>query len=171
MILYVRYILLKVKFSRQSEEVVSFQEKNITVSLVNFILILGVYLIRVFQMIQGGSFNSTNVFRLWGIVIVFAIIVTIFATILTHIVSNIIQAIKTREEPVIEDIADERDKLIDLRGTKITYFVSSIGVFLSMLTFALGQPPLVMFTLLIFFGVVAQIIGDISRLYLYRRGF
>jgi len=149
----------------------SFQEKNITVSLVNFILILGVYLIRVFQMIQGGSFNSTNVFRLWGIVIVLAILVTIFATILTHIVSNIIQAIKTKEEPVIEDIADERDKLIDLRGTKITYFVSSIGVFLSMLTFALGQPPLVMFTLLIFFGVLAQIIGDISRLYLYRRGF
>jgi hypothetical protein len=28
-----------------------------------------------------------------------------------------------------------------------------------------------MFTLLIFFGVVAQIIGDILRLYLYRRGF
>ena len=149
----------------------SFQEKNITVSLVNFILILGFYLIRVFQMIQGGSFNSTNVFRLWGIVIVLAILVTIFATILTHIVSGIIQAIKTKEEPDIEDIADERDKLIDLRGTKITYFVSSIGVFLSMLTFALGQPPLVMFTLLIFFGVVAQIIGDISRLYLYRRGF
>jgi len=149
----------------------SFQEKNITVSLVNFILILGVYLIRVFQMIQGGSFNSTNVFRLWGIVIVLAILVTIFATILTHIVSGIIQAIKTKEEPDIEDIADERDRLIDLRGTKITYFVSSIGVFLSMLTFALGQPPLVMFTLLIFFGVVAQIIGDISRLYLYRRGF
>jgi len=149
----------------------SFQEKNITVSLVNFILILGFYLIRVFQMIQGGSFNSTNVFRLWGIVIVLAIVVTIFATILTHIVSAIIQAIKTKEEPDIEDIADERDKLIDLRGTRVTYFVSSIGVFLSMLTFALGQPPLVMFTLLIFFGVVAQIIGDISRLYLYRRGF
>jgi beta-lactamase regulating signal transducer with metallopeptidase domain len=149
----------------------SFQEKNITVSLVNFSLILGVYIIRVFQMIQGGSFNSTNVFRLWGIVIALAILVTVFATILTHIVSNIIQAIKTKEEPVIEDIADERDKLIDLRGTKITYFVSSIGVFLSMLTFALGQPPLVMFTLLIFFGVLAQIIGDISRLYLYRRGF
>ena len=29
----------------------------------------------------------------------------------------------------------------------------------------------VMFTLLIFFGVFAQIMGDISRLYLYRRGF
>ena len=149
----------------------SYQEKNITVSLANFSLILGFYLIRVFQMIQSGSFNSTNVFRLWGIVIVLAILVTIFATILTHILSAIVQAIRTKQEPELEDIEDERDKLIDLRGTKITYFVSSIGVFLSMLTFALGQPPLVMFTLLIFFGVVAQILGDISRLYLYRRGF
>lgn len=150
----------------------SFQEKNITVSLVNFALILGFYSIRVFQMIQGESFNSTNVFRLWGTVIALAVVVTIFATILTHIVSAIIHAIKTGEEKSnIEDIEDERDQLIDLRGTKVTYFISSIGGFLSMLTFVLGQPPLMMFTLLIFFGVVAQIIGDISRLYLYRRGF
>lgn len=150
----------------------SFQQKNITVSLVNFVLILGFYLIRVIQMIQGENFTTTNIFRLWGIVIGLAIIVTIIGTILTHIVSAIIQAIKTGEEdPKIEDFEDERDQLIDLRGTKVTYFVSSIGVFLSMLAFALGQPPLVMFTLLIFFGVLAQIVGDISRLYLYRRGF
>jgi hypothetical protein len=149
----------------------SFQEKNIAVSLVNFTLILGFYLIRVFQMLQGGSFESTNVFRLWGITIGLAIVVTILLTILTHIGSGILQAIKTREEPKMEDIQDERDQLIDLKGTKITYLVSSIGVFLSMLTFVFGQPPLVMFSLLIFFGLVAQIIGDISRLVLYRRGF
>jgi hypothetical protein len=150
----------------------SFQQKNITVSLTNFTLILGFYLIRLFQMIQGGSFNSPNVFRLWGFVIAFAVVVTIVGTILTHILSAIIQAIKTGEEdPKIEDFEDERDKIIDLRGTKVTYFVTSIGGFLSMLTFVLGQPPLVMFTLLIFFGVLGQIIGDISRLYLYRKGF
>jgi hypothetical protein len=40
-----------------------------------------------------------------------------------------------------------------------------------MLTFVLGQPPLVMFSLLIFFGLVAQVSGDVLRLYLYRRGF
>ncbi|RPI34945.1 MAG: hypothetical protein EHM70_01210 [Chloroflexota bacterium] len=150
----------------------SFQEKNITVSLANFSLILTIYLISLFLMIQGGSFNSTNVFRLWGIVIALAVLVTIFATILTHILSAIVQAIKTGEEnPKIEDFADERDRLIDLRGTQITYFVSSIGAFLAMLTFVLGQPPLVMFSLLIFFGVVAQIVGDVSRLVLYRKGF
>lgn len=149
----------------------SFQEKNITVSLANFTMILGFFAIRVFQMIQGGNFDPANVFRLWGTIIVLAVIVTIFATILTHIFSAIIHAIKTGEEKSnVEDIEDERDKLIDLRGTKVTYFVSSIGVFLAMLTFVLGQPPLVMFTLLIFSGLVAQVIGDVLRLYLYRRG-
>jgi hypothetical protein len=150
----------------------SFQQKNVTVSLVTFTLILGFYLIRLAQFILDGSFNSANVFRLWGFIIAFAVVGTILATILTHILSVITEAVRTGEEdPKVEDIEDERDRLIDLRGTKVTYFVSSIGGFLSMLTFVLGQPPLVMFSLLIFFGVLAQILGDISRLYLYRRGF
>jgi len=150
----------------------SFQEKNITVSLVTSTLILGFYLIRISQMFQGDGLISTNLFRLWGIVIGLTIITNILGTILTHIVSAIIEAIKTGEEDSkIEDFEDERDQLIDLRGTKVAYIVSSIGVFLSMLAFVLGQPPLVMFSLLIFSGLVAQIIGDISRLVLYRRGF
>jgi hypothetical protein len=150
----------------------SFQEKNITVSLVNFSLILGYFLIRLLIMIQNETFTATNVFRLWGIVIILAIIVTIAATILTHIVSAILEAIRTGDkEPDIESTADERDNLIDLRGTRVTYSISSFGVFIAMLTFALGQPPLVMFTLLIFFGFLAQVVGDISRLLLYRRGF
>jgi len=149
----------------------SFQQRNIAASLVNFVLILGFYLIRVFLMLQSGSLTPTNVFRLWGITIGLAIVVTIVLTILAHIGSGIVSAIQTQEEPVIEDIQDERDQLIDLRGTRITYIVSSLGVFLSMLTFVFGQPPLVMFSLLIFFGLVAQITGDISRLVLYRRGF
>jgi hypothetical protein len=40
-----------------------------------------------------------------------------------------------------------------------------------MLTFVFGQPPLVMFSLLIFSSITAEIIGDISQIYLYRRGF
>ncbi|NIT58571.1 MAG: hypothetical protein GWN00_20770, partial [Aliifodinibius sp.] len=71
---------------------------------------------------------------------------------LAHIISAIVQSIQTGDEnPEIEDVSDERDKLIALRGTQVTYIVFSIGVFFAMLTFVLGQPALVMFTLLIFF--------------------
>ncbi len=149
----------------------SFQEKNITVTLTNFTLILGFYSLRVFQMVQSESFSSTNVFRLWGIIALLAVIGTIFATIFTHIVGGIVHKIKTNEDPHIEDIQDERDQLIELKGTRVAYTFSSIGVALSMLTFVFGHPPLVMFTLLIFFGVLAQIVADIWRLSLYRKGF
>ena len=149
----------------------SFQERNIAASFVIFILILAFYVVRVFQLVQNESFDLSNMVRLWVIVIVLGIVVTIIGTILTHIGSGIVEAIKTQKEPVIEDIQDERDRLIDLRGTRVAYIVYSLGVLLAMLTFALGQPPLVMFSLLIFFGLVAQVIGDISRLVLYRRGF
>lgn len=149
----------------------SFQEKNITVSLSIFVAILGLYLVRVFQMVQNESFNSTNMFRLWGIIAVLAVIGTILATIFTHIVGGIVHKVRTNEDPHIEDIQDERDKIIDLKGTRVAYTLSSIGVALSMLTFVFGQPPLVMFSLLIFFGVLAQVVADIWRLTLYRRGF
>lgn len=150
----------------------SFKQKNIAVTLVSFSLILGFYLIRVFQLLQNETFSATNVFRLWGIVIVLAIVFTVAAMILTHVLSAIMQVVKTGEEnPKVEDFEDERDRFIDLKGTQITYTVSSLGGFLAMLSFVLGQPPLVMFALLIFFGVLAQIIGDITRLVLYQRGF
>lgn len=149
----------------------SFQEKNIAVSLSTFTVILGLYLIRVFQLVQSESFNSTNLFRLWGIIAILAVIGTILATIFTHIAGGIIHKVRTNEDPQIEDIQDERDQIIDLKGTRVAYAFSSIGVALSMLTFVFGQPPLVMFSLLIFFGVLAQVVADIWRLTLYRRGF
>jgi len=122
-------------------------------------------------MVQNESFNSTNMFRLWGTIAVLAVVGTILATIFTHIVGGIVHKVRTNEDPHIEDIQDERDQIIDLKGTRVAYTFSSIGVALSMLTFVFGQPPLVMFSLLIFFGVLAQVVADIWRLTLYRRGF
>lgn len=150
----------------------SFKEKNIAVTLASFTLILIIYVIGMWRMIQGGGLDSTGVFRLWGLIIVMAIVFTIIATILTHILTAIVETVRSGgEEPEIDDLEDERDELIDLKGTKVTYAISSIGIFLAMLTFVFGRPPLVMFSLLILSGILAQIIGDFSRLVLYRRGF
>lgn len=149
----------------------SFQEKNIVASLSTFTLILVFYVIRVVQMVRTETFNATNLFRLWGIIILLAIGGTILLSILTHIAGGIVHKIRTNEDPHIEDIQDERDQLIDLKGTRVAYTFSSIGVALSMLTFVFGRSPLVMFGALIFFGILAQIVADIWRLNLYRKGF
>ena|SRR5688572_1396065 len=149
----------------------SYQEKNITVSLVTYILILGFYLVNLFQMLQEGGLVSTRLFNLWAIVIVAGILVNIFAIILTNIVLSIVHAIRTGGKEDERFIEDERDKLIELKGIRYSYITFSLGVLLSMLTFVFGQPPLVMFSMIIFFGLLAEIIGDLSQIYLYRRGF
>jgi len=150
----------------------SFKEKNTVVTLVNFSLILVFYVISVAQMLENNSFTPPNMFQLFGMVIFFSVIVSIIAIVLTHVVPAILRNRRTgKNEPLMDEFEDERDNIIDLRGTRATYSVSSLGSFIAMLTFVAGEAPLVMFTLLIFFGVLAQIIGDVTRLLLYRKGF
>ena len=148
----------------------SYQEKNITVSLTSYVLILGFFLVNWIQMVQGAGLEQARVFSLWVLVILAIIIVNIVASILTNIVLAIVQAIKTRASPVERFIADERDKLIELKGIRNSYITFSLCVFLSMLTFVFGQPPLVMFSLIVLSGILAELIGDVSKLFFYRRG-
>jgi hypothetical protein len=147
------------------------QQRNTVVSLMIFSLILIGFCLRVLQMLLAQTFVAANVFWLWAIVAVAAIVATILGTIIANIVFAIVYAIRTKQEPEDSEwLEDERDKLIQLKGTRVSYLVSSIGVLIAMLSFVLNQPPLVMFTMLIASGLVAQIVGDVYRLLRYRRG-
>jgi hypothetical protein len=142
----------------------------ISVSLISTLLVLTYYLVRVLPLLQQAEINAGAVFRLWGIVIAASIILNIAGNILANIALNIAHAIKTKSAEEVRLVDDERDQLIELKGIRVSYLVSSTGVFLSMLGFVLGQPALVMFSLLIFFFLAAEIIGDISQFIYYHRG-
>jgi hypothetical protein len=148
----------------------TFQQKNNTVSLASFSLLLIFFLLRIAQLVRKQSFNDATMIRLWIIVVVLAIVVTIVGIVLTHGVPAAIKTARTGDpEPEIDDTIDERDQRIDLEGTNLTYRITSLGTFVASLTFALGQPPLVMFSLLIFFGLAGQIAGDALRLRRYQQ--
>ena len=148
----------------------SYQEKNITVSLVSFLLIVGYYLVNVVQMLQQGGLVPNRLYSLWAVVIIAGILINIIGSILTNILLAILHAIRTRGKEEERFIEDERDKLIGLKGVRVSYVTFSIGVLIAMLTFVFGQPPLVMFSAIIFFSIVAEIAGDISQIFLYHRG-
>ena len=150
----------------------SYQEKNTVITLSSFLIILTIFLNRLFDLSRNNGLNSSELLRLWGTVIVLSIVFTIFAAILTYVVTTIIEVVRTGEEnPTIEDFDDERDQLIELKGKNMAYLVTSLGAFLAMITFALGQSALIMFSLLLFFAIIAQIANDMTKLILYRRGF
>jgi uncharacterized membrane protein len=146
------------------------RKNEITVSLVCTLAILVYYLVNIYQMLQSGGLNSAEVFRLWAVVIIATIILNIAGNIITNIVINIVHAIKTQKDEEVRLIEDERDKLIGLKGDRVSYIAFSIGVFLSMLAFALGQPALAMFSLIVFFSLLAEILGDVSQFIYYSRG-
>jgi hypothetical protein len=149
----------------------SYQEKNVTVSLVTHLLIVGYFLFNLYQMVQAGGLIANRVFVLWAVVIIATILANIIGSILTNILLAILHAIRTRGETEERFIEDERDQLIGLKGMKVSYIAFSLGTLAAMLTFVFGHPPLVMFSILVFASIAAQIIGDVSQLYLYRKGF
>jgi hypothetical protein len=148
----------------------SYKENSIVVSLAAYLMIVAYYLLRIFGMLRDGGLVADQLFRLWAVVIITGIVVTIAGNILINIVISIVYAIRTGGKEYDRFIEDERDKLIDLKGSKVAYITFSVGVLVAMLTFAFGQPPLVMFSLIIFFSITAEIAGSLAQLYLYRRG-
>lgn len=155
----------------QEKESMAYEEKNITVSLVTHLLIAVYYVVNWLGIYQAGELSPNRLFGLWAIVIAASICSNIVASILTNIFLTIVEAIKAKKYEEPRFTSDERDELISLKGTRLAYLIFSIGVFISIVVFAFGNPPLMMVSLIIFFGVFAQIAGDLLQIYLYRRGF
>ncbi len=147
----------------------SYQERRNIVSIISSILISAFYYMYVFQMYQEEGFDSTNIFSFWASVILIFVLVQIVVKIVMHIVFHIINTVVTREE---EDpsFLDERDKLIELKAIKNSFIVFGTGFFLSMGSQVVDMPPFTMFNILLFSLIAADIIGEISQLYFYRRG-
>ena len=67
---------------------------------------------------------------------------------------------------------DDADRtLIALKANQVSYAAFGIGFLLAMISLASGLPPLVMFHLIVFSLFGAGIVGYVTQLYLYRRGF
>ncbi len=66
--------------------------------------------------------------------------------------------------------ADELDKLIHLKATRVTHFVFSAGAVMAMGSLALGMTPNTIFVIFIGFAFLSAIAGYIAQLYYDRRG-
>lgn len=147
----------------------SYHEKNTTVSLVTQMLIAGYYLFSLFRQVQQGPLVAERMYGLWALVIFTAIFSNIFASILSNILLTILEAIRSGEYTDPRFIADERDQLIELKGTRASYLVFSIGVLGAVLAFIFGQPALIMVSVIFFCAILAEMLGDLTKIILYRR--
>ena len=73
----------------------TFQQKNNTVSLASFSLILIFFLLRIAQLVRNQNFHDATVIRLWIIVVVLAIVVTVVGIMFTHGIPAAVKAART----------------------------------------------------------------------------
>lgn len=170
MLLYVRYTLPEVKINGHNEENMSYQEKRIVATIVSAVLVFGGYYAVVIQMAQNGRFDGADATALLGKSILVLIFAGIVLNILITIAFNILFAIAGKESNP-SFVVDERDKLIELRGLRTAFRLTSVGVILAMGALALGYSIFLVLNMIVASFAVGDLIGNIVMLRNYRRGF
>jgi hypothetical protein len=146
----------------------SAHERQAVVSLLTTLLVAAFFVGSVLPRYPAGNPYAPAVFHFWGLAFVVLVPVSIVANIAVSIVFSVVYAMATRQKA--SSFADERDKFIELRALRISLYVFTAGFSLAMGSLAIGMPPSVMFIVLMGAGYGSGLVGNISKLYLYRQG-
>ncbi len=148
----------------------SYQQKNIIVSLITTLVLFVVYYSYMSDYHQKGLLDGPGGLVLVGKSVLWLIAASIAMTIIVAILFNILFAIATNDRNP-SFTTDERDKLIDLKGLNVMLYVTGAGFILAMIALALGWQAWQVFMLIIASFALGDVSGNLSKMYFYSRGF
>ena len=137
----------------------SFQEKSLWLMFVSLIAAFSFYFYFAFVTVLPAE--AIDVMPHQVVFFVLAVVMLVIMSIVGHIVI----AIADRRTET-----DERDRLIELKGTRNASYVLATGVFFALCAALLTDGNFVFTHLLLGFWVLAQLVEIGSQLFLYRRG-
>jgi hypothetical protein len=146
----------------------SAHERQAIVSLLTTLLLAVFFVVYVLPHYPAGNPYAPEVFHFWGVAFVVLVPVSIVANIVVSMVFSMAYTMATRQKA--SSFADERDQFIELRALRNALYAFITGFSLAMGSLAIGMPPSVMFIVLLASGYGSGVVGDISKLYLYRKG-
>lgn len=151
----------------------SYQEKRSLTNIVSSVVITGVYAIVMYQRYLNGAFDTSNVMSFWAMLILIFIPISVIARIIIMILFHISEAVvKTAkgEELDIDEVTDERDKMISLRANNISMMIFVVGFIVALATQLFDVSNHVFFILIITFGLITDIVSETFTILYYRRG-
>ena len=160
----------------------SYLEKRTLATISTIALLYGIYAVFAFPRLQ-----MTDPLRSWAITMLIfgslTIALVIIIQVLFHVLFSVGMAIKaalnnrdTIDEEKIgkalegEFIEDERDKLLALKSSQISYIISGIGFITGLVSLVMEAPPAVMINLIFAAGYLGSVVEGIFTLILYRKG-
>ena len=145
------------------------KEKQTLVTLISSTLVMIIYAVYVYQRQVVPNPEIINSLQFWGKSFFLFIPIAIVAMIIVHIIFAIINKIVTNED--LDDVQDERDKLIELKSIRLSHWMFTTGFILAMGSQALGMQTWVMMVTFILSGLVSSLASEIAKFIMYRRGF
>lgn len=151
----------------------TYQESRSLTNIFSTIIITGVYALIVYQRYLNGTVDTTDVFRFWALAILIFIPISIVARIIILIIfsigNSVVQTAKGEEIENV-DFVDERDKLIELKATKISLIIFSLGFIFALVTQVANMSNHMFFITLIVVGVITEVVSDLATIIYYRKG-
>lgn len=139
----------------------SYREKIIWASLISTVLLFGYYFIQAFKVFTNPDVENISLISLFlGVVIFITVIQVAFIITIT---------IFERKDAKVD--GDERDKLIEAKATKISHFILSAGAWITAFGILITSSAFMLINVLIFFLIIAEIVGFSMQLIYHRRGF
>jgi hypothetical protein len=133
----------------------SFQEKSLWVMFLGLLAVYGYY----FSMVLPS--DAANVMPQHMVLFGVAVAYLVASQVVGHILIAIVDP---------RDETDERDRLIELKGTRVGSWVLAVGVFASLCVAVQTQGNFLFTHVLLGSWVLSQLVETGSQLYLYRRG-
>jgi len=152
----------------------SYKEKSLIASLIVTLYIYGDYFYSIFSELFTSPVQIQNIGNIY---------VPIILTIILEAIIQSSLALSTRSNELMD--GDERDRIIEINSYRSSYWVLVIGVWFLIFQFAIvssgdwmGQDHTVIFSspnylahLLLLIFIISEVVGYLSRLTAYRRGF
>lgn len=145
------------------------KEKQALVTIISSTVVMALYALWVFKKQVVPNPEIVNSLPFWGKYFMLFIPIAIVALIIIYIVFAIINKIVTNED--MDEMTDERDKLIELKTIRISHWIFTAGFFLAMGSQALGMQTWVMMVTFIVSGLLSGLVSETARFIMYRRGF
>lgn len=133
----------------------TFEEKSLWVLLLGLLGVYGYY----FSMVL--PTDAVNVMPQHKVLFAMAVAYLVASQVVGHILIAIVDP---------RDETDERDRLIELKGTRVGSWVLAAGVFITLVVAVQTEGNFLFTHVLLGSWVLSQLVEIGSQLYLYRRG-
>jgi uncharacterized membrane protein len=146
----------------------SLQEKKALFNIISSIFIIGGFIYYTFGIHAAENLPLQDDVQFWAKFILTFMVVTIVLKIIIHILFSIFLAIAHKDEEI--DFEDEYDNQIEMKSERNGNYFFMVGFICSFIPVAIGEPVYWMFIIMLISGFTGGTLGDVWKIYYYRRG-